>query len=41
LLAASLEPHLRGTGRVIGQTPEPGSRVERGSQVSVELQARP
>lgn len=41
LLAASLEPHLRGTGRVIGQTPEPGSRVERGSQVTVELQARP
>ncbi|HVE83442.1 MAG TPA: penicillin-binding protein [Myxococcales bacterium] len=41
LLAASLEPHLRGSGRVIGQTPEPGSRVERGSQVSVELAARP
>jgi len=41
LLAASLEPHLRGAGRVIGQTPEPGSRVERGSQVTVELQARP
>ncbi|HEY8209306.1 MAG TPA: penicillin-binding protein [Myxococcaceae bacterium] len=41
LLAASLEPHLRGTGRVVGQTPEPGSRVERGSQVTVDLQARP
>ncbi len=41
LLAASLEPHLRGSGRAIGQSPGPGSRVERGSQVTVELQARP
>ena len=41
LLAASLEPHLIGSGRAIGQSPGAGSRVERGSQVVVELQARP
>ncbi|HZN94884.1 MAG TPA: penicillin-binding transpeptidase domain-containing protein, partial [Myxococcales bacterium] len=41
LLAASLEPHLIGSGRAIGQSPGAGSRVERGSQVIVELQARP
>jgi cell division protein FtsI (penicillin-binding protein 3) len=41
LLAAALEPHLSGTGRVVTQTPAPGSWVEKGARVSVELELRP
>lgn len=40
LLAAALEPRLLGSGRVVSQTPPPGARVEKGSQVTVELAAR-
>jgi cell division protein FtsI (penicillin-binding protein 3) len=41
LLAVALEPRLLGSGRVVSQTPPPGARVEKGSQVTVELAARP
>jgi cell division protein FtsI (penicillin-binding protein 3) len=40
LLAAALEPHLSGAGRVVAQTPAPGSWVEKGARVNVELELR-
>jgi cell division protein FtsI (penicillin-binding protein 3) len=41
LLAASLEPRLEGTGRVVSQSPPPGSRVEKGTSVTLEMEPRP
>jgi cell division protein FtsI (penicillin-binding protein 3) len=37
LLGAALEPRLSGTGRVVAQHPAPGSLVEKGSRISLEL----
>lgn len=37
LLGAALEPHLEGTGRVVKQTPPPGTLVEQGERVTVQL----
>ncbi|MFZ5471938.1 MAG: penicillin-binding protein [Myxococcota bacterium] len=37
LLAVALEPRLSGSGRVVGQTPLPGSLVGKGARVTVEL----
>jgi cell division protein FtsI (penicillin-binding protein 3) len=37
LLAASLEPRLNGTGRVIAQAPAGGTWVEKGTRVTLEL----
>jgi cell division protein FtsI (penicillin-binding protein 3) len=41
LLAASLEPRVEGTGRVVSQSPPPGSRVEKGTSVTLEMEPRP
>ena len=40
LLAVALEPHLSGSGRVVSQAPAPGTPVERGARVKLELSAR-
>lgn len=40
LLAVALEPRLSGSGCVVSQAPAPGTRVERGARVSLELAAR-
>ncbi len=37
LLGAALEPRLSGSGRVVAQHPAPGSLVEKGSRISLEL----
>ena len=37
LLGAALEPRLNGSGRVVSQHPAPGSLVEKGSRISLEL----
>lgn len=36
-LTASLEPRLAGSGRVVSQTPAPGTLVEKGSRITLEL----
>lgn len=41
LLATSLEPRLRGSGRVMSQSPAPGAHVSRGARVTLELGAAP
>ncbi len=41
LLAAALEPHITGSGRVVSQTPAAGALVEKGARVSLELATRP
>ena len=41
LLATSLEPRLRGSGRVMAQSPAPGAHVARGARVTLELGASP
>jgi len=41
LLATSLEPRLRGSGRVMAQSPAPGVHVARGARVTLELGAAP
>ncbi|MGZ6139610.1 MAG: penicillin-binding transpeptidase domain-containing protein [Myxococcaceae bacterium] len=41
LLATSLEPRLRGSGRVMAQSPAPGAHVPRGARVTLELGAAP
>jgi cell division protein FtsI (penicillin-binding protein 3) len=41
LLATSLEPRLRGSGRVMAQSPAPGAHVSRGARVTLELGAAP
>ena len=40
LLALSLEPRLSGSGRVVSQIPPAGTRVEKGTQVVVEMAVR-
>ncbi len=40
LLAASLEPRVEGSGRVVSQSPPPGSRVVRGTRVTLEMEPR-
>lgn len=37
VLGAALEPRLSGTGRVVSQHPAPGSLVEKGSRITLEL----
>jgi cell division protein FtsI (penicillin-binding protein 3) len=37
LLTVALEPHLAGSGRVVSQRPAPGSLVEKGTRITVEL----
>jgi cell division protein FtsI (penicillin-binding protein 3) len=41
LLATSLEPRLRGSGRVMAQSPAPGAHVARGARVTLDLGASP
>jgi cell division protein FtsI (penicillin-binding protein 3) len=41
LLATSLEPRLRGSGRVMAQSPAAGAHVARGARVTLELGAAP
>ncbi len=41
LLAASLEPRVEGSGRVVSQSPPPGSRVVKGTRVTLEMEPRP
>jgi len=41
LLATSLEPRLRGSGRVMAQSPAPGAHVARGARVTLELGTSP
>src|SRR5690606_24373349 len=40
LLGLELEARLQGSGRVVGQQPAPGSVVEKGAQVTLELASR-
>lgn len=40
LLGVALEPHLAGSGRVVSQRPAPGTLVEKGSRISLELASR-
>lgn len=40
LLSVALEPRLSGSGRVIAQSPPPGSMVEKGTRVTLTLMAR-
>ncbi|MGA9525932.1 MAG: penicillin-binding protein [Myxococcaceae bacterium] len=40
LLAASLEPRVEGSGRVVSQSPPPGSRVVKGTRVTLEMDPR-
>ncbi|MFL5319375.1 MAG: penicillin-binding transpeptidase domain-containing protein, partial [Myxococcaceae bacterium] len=40
LLSVALEPRLSGSGRVVSQSPAAGAMVEKGSRVTVTLQAR-
>jgi cell division protein FtsI (penicillin-binding protein 3) len=41
LLSVALEPRLSGSGRVVGQVPQAGTYVEKGTRISLELAARP
>jgi cell division protein FtsI (penicillin-binding protein 3) len=41
LLAAALEPHVSGKGRVVAQVPPAGSLVPKGARVRLELAMRP
>ena len=41
LMATSLEPRLRGSGRVMAQSPAPGAHVARGARVTLDLGASP
>ena len=38
LLTADLDPQLSGHGRVVAQTPSPGTSVRKGSAVSVKFE---
>jgi cell division protein FtsI (penicillin-binding protein 3) len=40
LLAASLNPRVEGTGRVISQVPPAGARVAKGARVTVQMEPR-
>lgn len=41
VLAASLEPRIEGTGRVVSQSPAPGTWVAKGAKVTLEMEPRP
>jgi cell division protein FtsI (penicillin-binding protein 3) len=39
LMGVELEPHFQGSGRVVQQTPKPGTVVEKGTRIKLELAA--